>query len=237
MSNSYFRFKQFTIHQDRCAMKVSTDACIQGAWTPVAANDDRILDIGTGTGLLALMLAQKNSTVVIDAIELDKDAAIQAGENVKASPWQDRIHIIHADAVCYQYGHKYSLIIANPPFFNNSLLGAKAQRNTARHTLTLNYRELFKVIKEGLADGGVASVLLPADHFHLWEDILAANNWQVIKQLNIHPRRGLTANRIVALCQPGTQLNTTVEQLYIKEPDNSYSTEFENLLSPYYLDK
>jgi len=83
----------------------------------------------------------------------------------------------------------------------------------------------------------VASVLLPAGNFHLWEEMLTANNWQVIEQLNIYPRTGLTANRIVALCQPGTQFETTVQQLYIKEADNSYTTEFENLLSPYYLDK
>lgn len=101
MSNSWFQFKRFTIHQDRCAMKVSTDACIQGAWTPLKQGVKRILDIGCGTGLLTLMLAQRTESAIIDAIELDEDAALQAKENVQKSPWKDRIKVIQADVRDY----------------------------------------------------------------------------------------------------------------------------------------
>src|SRR5690606_2219536 len=97
MSNSYFRFKQFTVHQEHCAMKVSTDACIQGAWTPIGAQVKNILDIGAGTGLLSLMLAQRQPQAKIDAIELDAAAAQQAAQNIAASPWADWVAVITGD--------------------------------------------------------------------------------------------------------------------------------------------
>eukprot|EP01136_Pigoraptor_vietnamica_P012822 Opistho-1_new@53158 len=117
MSNHYFQFKQFTIHQDKCAMKVSTDACIQGAWTPIANDVVHVLDIGTGTGLLSLMLAQRNSNIHIDAIELDADAARQAQENISASPWADRVDVMQGDVTAYQFAKQYDMVICNPPFF------------------------------------------------------------------------------------------------------------------------
>src|ERR1700739_4799939 len=101
MGNSYFQFKQFTIAQDRCAMKVTTDACIQGAWTPLRPGIRRALDVGAGTGLLSLMLAQRNPDIIIDAIEADPAAAAQAAENAASSTWRDRVNIICADARDY----------------------------------------------------------------------------------------------------------------------------------------
>src|SRR5262245_3491214 len=128
MANNYFQFKQFTIHQDRCAMKVTTDSCLFGAW--VASRESaarsspgtrrRILDIGGGTGLLALMLAQRTNAF-IDSIEIDKDAFQQAEENVKASPWSDRISLYHGDAREFSFQHKYQTIICNPPFYEKEL--------------------------------------------------------------------------------------------------------------------
>lgn len=236
MSNGYFNFKQFTINQDRCAMKVSTDVCILGAWTKVRPDCNRILDIGTGTGLLALMMAQKTDAG-IDAIELDQGAALQAKENVAASKWRDSIHVIHTDAVTYNYEHKYDCIITNPPFFNNSLLGNKNQRNLARHTLSLSYRNLFSIVRDNLAVGGSLSILLPLDEFALWEQLLLANKWHVGKKLNMHPREGQATNRVVAICQPGKGWAFEQEDLYIRTKGDSYTPEFAALLSPYYLDK
>src|SRR5205085_2984467 len=122
-SNSYFQFKQFRVQQEATAMKVSTDACIQGAWTPIEPFVKNVLDIGTGTGLLSLMVAQRNNHILIDAIELDENAAQQATENIHASPWGDRINIVNGDIRNYTFNRQYDLIICNPPFFQNSLLG------------------------------------------------------------------------------------------------------------------
>src|SRR5437763_1278410 len=115
MSQSYFQFKQFTIHQDHCAMKVSTSACIQGAWTPIPDNAGSALDVGTGTGLLSLMLAQRAPQLSIDSIEIDAIAAAQANENVHQSPFADHIHLMQCDAKEYNPEKKYDLIICNPP--------------------------------------------------------------------------------------------------------------------------
>lgn len=237
MSNTYFRFKQFTVHQDRCAMKVSTDACIAGAWTRVPIDVKRVLDIGTGTGLLALMLAQKNPGIIIDGIELDADAAEQARENVIASPWADRVNIIQADASLHLYQDCYDFIITNPPFFNNSLLSHKEQRNMARHTGSLNYQALFNILKDNLTDNGSASVLLPATEYEIWADILRENNWSVIERLHICPGETKPANRIVSICTKQEGMVPNDDYLAIRNMDGTYTNEFSQMMQPYYLDK
>lgn len=237
MSNTYFRFKQFTVHQDRCAMKVSTDACIAGAWTRVPIDAKRVLDIGTGTGLLALMLAQKNPGIIIDGIELDADAAEQARENVIASPWADRVTIIQADASLNLYQDCYDFVITNPPFFNNSLLSHKEQRNMAWHTGSLNYSALFKILNDNLAANGLASVLLPVQEYEIWADILQENNWSVIERLHICPGEAKPANRIVSICTKQEGIAPKDEHLAIRSMNGAYTTEFNKLMQSYYLDK
>ena len=143
MANSYFQFKQFTIRQDRCAMKVTTDGCLFGAWAAEKINSvthpdyfgkelviNSCIDIGTGTGLLALMMAQQ-SKLFIDTIEIDKDAFEQASENIAASPWAGRIKIIHRDAKGFTSQNKYNVIISNPPFYEKELKGQDAKKNLA----------------------------------------------------------------------------------------------------------
>jgi len=124
MANTYFQFKQFTVQQDKCAMKVTTDSCLFGSLSPTLSEGEgvlNVLDIGTGTGLLSLMFAQKKQNALIEAIEIDKDAFEQAKENIAASPWSYRINIIHADARNYPFPQKYDVIISNPPFYQNVL--------------------------------------------------------------------------------------------------------------------
>lgn len=237
MSNSYFRFKQFTIHQDMCAMKVSTDGCIAGAWTGLPSGTKRVLDIGTGTGLLALMLAQKYPEIIIDAIELDAEAVAQARENTKSSPWHDRINIIHADATVYPYMHTYNFVITNPPFFNNSLLSDADRRNMARHTLSLGYPSLFNILNNCLNEVGMASVLLPYTEHKLWERLLQDNNWGVAIRLLIHPYEGKPANRVVSICSRNSSIICTEEHLYIRNRNGDYTDAFQQLMYPYYLDK
>ncbi|HCL83101.1 MAG TPA: tRNA methyltransferase, partial [Chitinophagaceae bacterium] len=129
MSNSFFRFKKFTIQQDRCAMKVCTDSCILGAWTAGRLQGAaRVLDIGTGTGLLPLMLAQKTGAT-LDTIESDPEAVVQAGENIRQSPWAGRIRLLAGDVRTYPFTSFYDFIIANPPFFESDLRSPVDKKN------------------------------------------------------------------------------------------------------------
>jgi len=235
MSNHYFQFKQFTIHQDKCAMKVSTDACIQGAWTPIEDNVADVLDIGTGTGLLSLMLAQHNSNIQIDAIELDADAAQQASENVKASPWADRINVIQGDVTQHAFTKQYDMIICNPPFFNNSLLGDDAQRNNVRHTISLSYNALLTVLQKVLKPTGYAAILLPTAEHDVWVQLLNKNGWGITQLLQVHPKETGGYNRVVSLCSKDTFTATEVTQLQIYKQGGGYTDAFTQLLQPFYL--
>lgn len=215
-------------------MKVTTDACIQGAWTPVDSNVRRVLDIGTGTGLLALMLAQRSGDVTIDAIELDKDAAAQAGENVAASPWGRRVAVIQADACAYTGAERYDMIVSNPPFFHNSLLSDKEQKNMARHTGALSYEELLAAIDRNLAAEGYCSVLLPYTEYEAWKTLATEKGWHETGRLHVRHRPGAEVKRVVGLyarqAQPLTQ-----EELVIQDEAGNYTGGFTTLLSPYYL--
>ncbi|MFN4247245.1 MAG: tRNA1(Val) (adenine(37)-N6)-methyltransferase [Flavipsychrobacter sp.] len=235
MSNHYFQFKQFTIHQDKCAMKVSTDACIQGAWTPIADDVVDVLDIGTGTGLLSLMLAQRNSSIHIDAIELDADAAIQAKENVSASPWADRVQIIQGDITTHQFTKQYDMVICNPPFFNNSLLGDDAQRNSVRHTISLSYDALLAVLQNVLKHTGYAAILLPAAEHDVWQNLLLKNGWGITRLLQVHPKETGGYNRVISLCSKQSMVEAEIEKLQIYKLGGGYTEAFTQLLQPFYL--
>jgi tRNA1Val (adenine37-N6)-methyltransferase len=216
-------------------MKVSTDACIQGAWVPVADNVQYILDIGAGTGLLSLMLAQRTAAhVQIDALELDADAAMQAGENIAHSPWKDRVHVIAADARTYVFDKKYQLIVCNPPFFNNSLLGPDDNRNSVRHTLSLSYHDLFNIINNVLDVNGTAAVLLPAAEHATWEGIVKAHGWSFSRILQVYPKSGGAYNRVISICCREAA-DTTTEILQIYADRGTYTPAFTALLEPYYL--
>ena len=158
-SNPYFQFKQFRVNQGQCAMKVTLDACLFGALVNVE-DSRRILDIGTGTGLLSLMAAQRSSAH-IDAVELDSEAAYQAQQNVDQSPWQHRLQVVHSAVQDLPTGAQYDTIICNPPFFENSLRAPDERRNRARHTDTLSFSQLAESIDQFLENDGMAWVLLP----------------------------------------------------------------------------
>lgn len=235
MNNQYFQFKQFRIEQERCAMKVTTDACMQGAWTPVLPDVKRVLDIGAGTGLLSLMLAQRNGSITIDAIEYDPMAAGQARENVDASPWKERINIIEGDVCRHSFDGKYDLIISNPPFFNNSLLSDDADKNRARHTVSLTYDSLLKVIDENLAEGGCASVMLPYNEYLLWKGLLNDGKWHEVGRLYVSHRPGAAVKRVVCIFGKKEADSLTEESLIIYDEEHQCSQGFIKLLSPYYL--
>jgi tRNA1Val (adenine37-N6)-methyltransferase len=215
-------------------MKVSTDACIQGGWTPIEEHVKRVLDIGTGTGLLSLMLAQRNKDIIIDAIELDEHASRQAEENIANSLWAERINVVQADVRDYVFSEKYDLIICNPPFFRNSLLGDSEERNNARHALTLSYEDILRVFENVLSKTGYASVLLPIAEYEIWKVLLRKRGWFIAEELFVQPRENMNVNRVVGLCSRGAK-DVVQEKLVIYEEGNKYTVAAARLLSPFYL--
>lgn len=162
MSNNYFRFKQFTIHQDLCAMKVGTDGTLLGAW---ANGGERILDIGTGTGLIALMMAQRFPKAKVTAIDIDDMACQQAQQNIALSPFDVEVQL--QDVLNMQGA--YDCLVCNPPFFITSLECPDEHRAIARHASNLTYRKLIQSARRLLTDDGEFSLIIPADTKHIME--------------------------------------------------------------------
>ena len=155
-----FKFKQFTIHQDKTAMKVGTDGVLLGAWANIVG--DSILDIGTGTGVISLMLAQRSS-ISITAIEIEQEAYKQAINNVSISPWSGRVEVIHSSLQNFKSDKKFSTVVSNPPFFSNSLKTPDNNRNFARHTDSLSFEYLLKFTSNNLSKDGKSSFIIPFD--------------------------------------------------------------------------
>lgn len=166
MAKDYFEFRRFIVRQDRCAMKVGTDGTLLGAWAQMPVGEGRVLDIGTGTGLIALMMAQRYPQCRVTAVDIDPDACQQAEENVKASPFADRISVIQADIASFLSPEPFDAIVSNPPYFSQSLQCPDGQRTTARHTLLLTYHSLVSSAFRLLADEGRFSLIIPDDCKH-----------------------------------------------------------------------
>lgn len=160
---SKFQFKQFSLEQDRCAMKVGTDGVLLGAWTPVNHNPFSILDIGTGTGVIALMLAQRSNAQQIDALEIDEDAYEQATDNFENSDWNDRLFCFHAglDEFVEEPEDEYNLIVSNPPFYNEDYKSSNEQRDLARFQDAMPFEDLVEAADLLLSENGIFSVIIP----------------------------------------------------------------------------
>ena len=159
MANDYFQFRRFTVHQQRCAMKVGTDGTLLGAW---ACGGESMLDIGTGTGLVALMMAQRFPASRVLGIDIAPEAVEQARENAAASPFAERISIVEADAKTFD-GSLFDAIVCNPPYFVDSLECPDGQRTLARHASALTYRDLMAAARRLLTDNGELSLIIPFD--------------------------------------------------------------------------
>ncbi|NDW12710.1 methyltransferase domain-containing protein [Bacteroides sp. 214] len=232
MANSYFRFQQFTIWQDKCAMKVGTDGVLLGAWAPVTSAC-RVLDIGTGTGLVALMLAQR-SEARITAIEIDGEAAEQARENVAQSPWQARIEVLHGDFLCYEPAEKFDLIVSNPPYFVDSLHSPDAQRTNARHNNTLTYDTLLQHAAALLHPLGSIALILPTDVLSVVKDVAEKYHLFVNRQLNIITAPGKLSKRVLVSFTAESQ-PLKEDELLIEKSRHVYSEEFAKLVEEFYL--
>ena len=158
-----FKFKQFTVNQDRCAMKIGTDGVLLGAWASISDLPESILDIGAGTGIIALMLAQRSNADTIDAIEIDADAFEQCVENFEASPWADRLFCYHASLGEFldEVDDKYDLIISNPPFYSEDVPSGDGARDLARQNSSLPFRFLLKGVIKLLSKNGIFTIIIP----------------------------------------------------------------------------
>lgn len=234
MSNTYFQFKQFTVWHDKCAMKVGTDGVLLGAWASVR-NAHKILDVGTGTGLVALMLAQRSlPDADIVALEIDKAAAGQAGENVARSPWKERIEVVQADFRNYQSSDKFDVIVSNPPYFVDSLECPDQQRNAARHNDSLTYEELLEGVAGLLAEDGAFTIVIPTDVADRVKMIATAKNLYTVRQLNVITKPGGIPKRTLITFTFSNQ-ECVVEELLTELARHQYSEEYIALTREYYL--
>lgn len=233
MSNPYFRFKQFTVRHDRCAMKVGTDGCLLGAWTDTSGAR-RIADVGTGSGLIALMLAQRNTDAHIDALDIDPDACLQATENVAASPFATRIRILHTDFRTYTPSSPYDLIVSNPPYFDESLKCPEAKRRTARHTDTLSLTELLRQATAHLTDDGRIALILPYAQRGALLRQAEADSLHLVRETRVIPVEGAQPKRLLAElarhAAPYTPSTLTLETTAHQRTDA-----FQRLVRDYYL--
>ncbi len=238
MANNFFKFKQFTIFQDKCALKVCTDTCLFGAYV---ANEivqrkwkiGTCLDIGTGTGLLSLMLAQKID-MGIDAVEIDSSAFLQANENISQSIFNKKITVYHKDILLFDKQNKYDIIISNPPFFENDLLSDNIQKNRAKHNASLVLDDLIMTVNRLLNDTGFFCVLLPYHRLDYFEKTALKYDFYlskrvVVKQTIAHDYfRGI-------LFFSKQKTNCKQEELCIKDEAGNYTSKFISLLKDYYL--
>ena len=234
MSNPYFRFKQFTVFHDRCAMKVGTDGTLLGAWTDITGVQS-ILDIGTGTGLVALMLAQR-SRAHIDAVEIDPEACIQARENVARSPWRDRIQVYLSSVQDYATtcSKRYDLIVSNPPFFDNASKASQKARTVARHSDSLSQIDLLQVAEQLLGENGRLAVIYPTEAAKLFQEKAESFGLFCHRKLYIKPTLASQTKRIVLeFCKH--QLSSQENVLAIEATRRVYTPEFISLIKDFYL--
>lgn len=250
MPNDFFSFKQFTIHQDRCAMKVGTDGVLLGVLSPIDAEnvlssekenfEYKILDIGTGTGLVAIMLAQRTEgKAKISAVEIDSEAALQARENASNTPWQIDIYNNCIQDFAHECQEKFDLIVSNPPYFINSLKAPDKNRNTARHTDTLSFEDLVDSVDKLLADEGRFTVIIPCSSENDFIEIAKGSNLFAESIIRVLPKVGKEAKRsVITFVRDADKnnCNTNVTELVIEtESRHCYTEEFKRLTADFYL--
>jgi len=235
MPNDYFQFQQFRVQQQNAAMKVCTDACIFGAWLAREwkGAGGRLLDIGTGTGLLALLVAQQTECM-IDAIEIEQAACHQAIDNFNASPWSNRIRAIEGDIKIYQPHQLYEYVISNPPFYEQDIMSEDAKRNIALHSSELSLEKLISRMENLLVPGGKWALLLPARRRDDAITFASKNGWELIKECVIRNQPDSKPFRHCLMFSKQPENKTQREDVYIKENGN-YSEWMQHLLQPYYL--
>lgn len=231
-----FTFKHFFAAHDRCAMKVGTDGVLLGAWTPLRPAG-RVLDIGTGCGLIALMVAQRTDPgVLIDALELDETAATQATENCAQSLWSQRLRVIHGDILHYACtaGLCYDLIVSNPPYFPIGIPSRSTLRDQARYTATLTHEHLLAAARRLLTPDGLFTLVLPLG---IGEQLIQAagrHGWHLRYRTDVADRADKPPHRVLlGFSLAAGQL--TASTLILRADPQRYSTEYRALTKDFYL--
>ena len=235
-----FQFKQFTLRDGRCAMKIGTDGVLLGAWaSPVRPADGplRILDVGAGSALVGLMMLQRFQTATVQAVEIDPEACKDASENAQASPFADRITIVNDDfshfALQPQDG-SFDMIVSNPPFFSTGLRAPHGSRATARHQGALNYESLIRHASRALTKSGVLAMVTPADAENSLTETAEFAGMKVRRLCRVSTRAGRGPNRLLWALSP-TDGPCATTQLTIRDNDNNYTDEYRQLTKDFYL--
>ncbi len=235
MANSYFQFKQFTIHQDQCAMKVCTDACILGAWFAAKVPDiGYFLDIGSGTGLLMMMMAQKTNAE-IHGIEIDLPAFRQLKENINQNKWKERLRVFPGDARTFHFPVKYDFIISNPPFFENDWQSQSEEEQVAKHSKHLSLEELLDTIDHNLQPYGAFGVLLPCHRLEEFELLAARKGFFCTEELLVRQTPRHAPFRAILHYARARENFVPRFELIIQDEHNQYTPEFMELMKDYYL--
>lgn len=233
MPNTYFQFKQFRIDQAVAGMKVTTDGCIFGALIK-AVSSGHILDIGTGTGLLSLMLAQRTKANIL-GLEINERVALQASKNIKNSPWPDQIVLTRQDFTTYDSKIVYDQIICNPPFFKNSHKGQSASKNTAVHNDALPMESLINRSKELLSNEGSLWVMYPKYEMDVFLKLATESDLFLSNKTSVYNQADKPVFRVISEFRKEKPLNIVSSNLTIKKPNGAYSEAFTKLLKDYYL--
>ncbi|MFT4926390.1 MAG: tRNA1Val (adenine37-N6)-methyltransferase [Phenylobacterium sp.] len=234
-----FTFKQFHLADDQCAMKVGTDSILLGSWADISSGDiatPRVLDIGCGSGLLSLMLAQRlEGKGQLVGIEIDREAVRQARDNIRQSPWPEKITVVHSDINGYVDGQKSDVIIANPPYFIDSLRGPKLNRNTARHTDGLTQQQLLDNVARLLAPDGVFYLILPVNEAQQLMAKSEAAGLFLSHQCEVQTKAGKPASRCLMGFSKVAVAQIKHQNMVIYDENNLYSSQFIALTRNFYL--
>lgn len=232
-----FTFKQFAIEQDRCAMKIGTDGVLLGAWAPIDNHPFSILDIGAGTGIIALMLAQRSAAQQIDALEIDEAAYEQATDNFENSPWNDRLFCFHAglDEFIEEPEEEYDLIVSNPPFYSEDYKTENESRDLARFQDAMPFEQLLEAADLLLSEHGIFAVIIP---FKEEENFIALANEFELYPLKITRVKGTPTTEIKRSLLAFSRNETTdlpIDELVIETARHVYTQEYIGLTKDFYL--
>ena len=234
---SKFQFKQFSVQQDRCAMKIGTDGVLLGAWCPIDNNPFSLLDIGAGTGILSLMLAQRSNAEQIDAIEIDEDAYEQCVENFESSPWGDRLFCFHAglDEFIDEPEDQYNIIISNPPFYSEDYKTENSQRDLARFQDALPFEDLVEAADLLLSENGIFAVIIPYKEEERFIDLCAEFELYPIKVTRVKGTPTTEIKRSLLAFKRYELSVLTADELIIETARHQYTEDYIALIKDFYL--